>query len=97
MGRRHGYKIEDLRELGWQIWDPIGMVDYRKDCEDEYDGYLLSVVGQLSNNTQTSEIVKYLLRIETEHMGLNLRQSAEPRALKLVFAIRQYLQSLPEN
>jgi hypothetical protein len=97
MARRYAYKIEDLRELGWQIWDPIGLIDSRMLCDDEYDSYLLGVVGQLSNNKLETEIVKYLVQIETEHMGLNFSQSAEPRAKKLVAAIVQYLQSLPVN
>ncbi|WP_037316223.1 hypothetical protein [Ruegeria halocynthiae] len=67
--------IERLREIGWSLWDPIGL-NYTmggwkgQPFEDEYDTYLVKAVEILRNQLDANEVGDYLFFIETEHMGL---------------------------
>lgn len=40
-------QLTRLREIGWKLWDPIGLADENGSCDeeraDEYDQYLLHV------------------------------------------------------
>ena len=48
-------KLSRLRDIGWSIWDPIGLMGSEQnwddeDCRpfaDEYDSYLIQAAGQL--------------------------------------------------
>ena len=70
-------KLSRLREIGWSLWDPIGLRelsegDWQDDgaCADEYDGYLLQVVGRLRRGDPTAEVIAYLEDTEVGHIGL---------------------------
>ena len=91
-------KLSKLRDIGWSLWDPIGLLDPegrpgRWDDEanlsfaDEYDGYLISAASQLRRGTSPDEVVAFLVEIETEHMGMGDKQSARSRAEAVVDAI----------
>ena len=41
------FEIARLREIGWTLWDPIGLAPIRDDCDDEYDRYLLQMAAML--------------------------------------------------
>ncbi|MDF8332733.1 hypothetical protein [Novosphingobium cyanobacteriorum] len=88
-----------LREIVWNMWDPIGLADgngrYGADCADEYDSYLLQVVSQLCNGRSRDEVAAYLVDIATEHIGLG---DADPNAAAATAnAISNYLTSLPDG
>ncbi|WP_323718411.1 hypothetical protein [Paracoccus aminovorans] len=91
-------KLSKLRDIGWSLWDPIGLLDpeYRPgrwDDEaslsfaDEYDSYLIAAASQLRRGTRGDQIVAFLVEIETEHMGIGDNPSARPRAEAVVDAI----------
>jgi hypothetical protein len=96
--------LSRLREIGWSLWDPIGLKgvgdgewqDGGK-CADEYDGYLLQVVGRLRRGERTAEVVAYLEKTETGHIGLNPNATTHSRAEATVAAIANYLSTLPEG
>lgn len=93
-------QLSRLRDIGWELWDPIGLRDVRHEgCDDEYDAYLLQVVGRLRRGQPTSEIASYLIHIETVHMGLGSAPatSSLPRATATIAAIAEYLDTLPEG
>lgn len=87
--------IERLREIGWSLWDPIGLdgntgIWREESFADEYDTYLLKAAGMLRNQCDLVEVVNYLFVIETEHMGLgkvNDEASRGRRLLRVVQAI----------
>ena len=87
--------IDRLREIGWSLWDPIGLdrktgVWREESFADEYDSYLIKAAGMLRNQHDVSEVVNYLFVIETDHMGLGVGTSeAQLRKdlLKVVQAI----------
>lgn len=88
-------KLSRLRDIGWSIWDPIGLLRAGqnwgdKDClpfANEYDRYLIYAAGQLRRGVADSEIADYLVQIETEHMGLSPSQGSFERAECVVAAI----------
>jgi hypothetical protein len=94
-------KLSQLREIGWSQWDPIGlshMGDDWKDggpCADEYDSYLLGVVGRLRRGEPSSNAVSYLEDIEIDHMGGGRNLTTHSRAEATVTAIADYLATLP--
>jgi hypothetical protein len=67
--------IDRLREIGWSLWDPIGLNDTMggwkgQPFENEYDTYLVRAAGMLRNRITHREVAEYLYFIETEHMGM---------------------------
>lgn len=85
-------RLSRLRDIGWALWDPIGLNDFQGDWSqvsyaDEYDSYLIKVAGMLRNERSIREAVDYLVRIETEHMGLSLSPLTRERALLVVQTI----------
>jgi hypothetical protein len=62
-------KLEDLKRLLWEQWDPIGVCGGGPD--DEYDSYAYEVWMRLKRGASTNEIADYLRWAETEHMGLS--------------------------
>jgi hypothetical protein len=88
-----GPKIElsRLREIGWAIWDPIGLgVENRPD--DEYDSYLLEAAVRLRNGDSDDAVADFLVHIEADHMDLGRSAQATERALRCVRALRAYLE-----
>jgi len=82
--------LERLRQYGWELWDPIGLAD--TGCpRDEYDTYLLQLVGRLRDGDSDAEATAYLVRMEIEWMGLPPRATTQARAQALVAAVRGYL------
>jgi hypothetical protein len=65
-------RLSRLREIGWSVWDPIGLSDMgaAEDAPDEYDGYLLKVAGMLRRGEPVENAVLYLVWAETVNMGL---------------------------
>lgn len=95
-------KLSRLREIGWSLWDPIGLCELSDGewqeggaCADEYDGYLLQVVGRLRRGDPADNVSAYLADTEVGHIGLTRNATTGPRAKATVEAIAQYLASLP--
>ena len=90
-----GIAILELRDIGWGLWDPIGLLPMGKtwhddDCQhfaDEYDVYLIEVADLLRRGVLDYEAVHYLATIETEHMGLGEHHDTVRRAELVVAAI----------
>ncbi|ABL68234.1 hypothetical protein [Paracoccus denitrificans] len=91
-------KLSKLRDIGWSLWDPIGLLDPesragRWDDEanlsfaDEYDGYLIAAASQLRRGTPRDEVVAFLVDIETRHMAMRDSPSVRLRAEAVVEAI----------
>lgn len=92
-------KLSKLRDIGWALWDPIGLLgsqgsstgrwddEANRSFADEYDTYLISAASQLRRGTPREEVVEYLVQIETKHMGLGGSPSTRKRADAVVEAI----------
>jgi hypothetical protein len=64
-------KLDRLRQIGWSLWNPIGLDDaWKADAPDEYDQYLLHVADMSNGGASEADAAKYLIRIAAEHMGL---------------------------
>lgn len=89
------FKLSYLREIGWSKWDPIGIGGLTHDWPaDEYDGYLLQAAGQIWNGQTVERVADYLIKIETEHMGLAAVPGMRSRALDVATTIREYVETM---
>jgi len=92
-------QLSRLREIGWKLWDPIGLArpDGTSDnaCADEYDSYLLQVVAMLGAGGSEQDASDFLTDIASRHMGLSQvnREAAEATAK----ALAEYVASLPND
>ena len=89
-------QVSRLRDIGFAEWDPIGVLApgepwHGDACADEYDGYLLAVVGLLQNGGAEREAADYLVWVETANMGLDPTPGTRARAERTVRAIAAYL------
>ena len=92
-------QLSRLREIGWKLWDPIGLGHNGsapdEGCADEYDRYLLHVVSMISRGGSKEEATVYLAGIASEHMGLSVVDA--DAAAATANAIAEYLASLPDG
>ena len=95
MTDRPAIQLSCLREIGWAKWDPIGVGGPDNGWPaDEYDTYLLQAAGQLWNGQSDDEVADYLIKIETENMGLEAVAGIRSRALEVARTLREYLETL---
>ena len=88
-------KLSRLRDIGWRLWDPIGLLKPEEnwndeDClsfADEYDSYLIQAASQIRSETSKEDVAEYLVQIELVHMGLTERPCTRERAAQVVDAI----------
>ena len=66
----------DIRHVLLTVWDPIGVKD-APSAQDEYDGYLGDVFQLLTQGNSDDAIVKYLLGIVNENMGLGSAKASD--------------------
>jgi hypothetical protein len=92
-------QLSRLREIGWKLWDPIGLADERgvpdDGCADEYDRYLLHVVSLLCRGGSKHEAASYLTAIASEHIGLSVVDANAAAVTSQ--AIADYLNTLPDG
>jgi hypothetical protein len=73
-----------IKNVLMQDWDPIG-VQAISGAEDEYDSYVPTLYAMLISRKPVIEVFKYLVWLETKHMGLTAdRQRTFSIAEKLV-------------
>ena len=88
-------KLSVLRDIGWQHWDPIGILAAGETwaehpAADEYDQYLIAVAGGLRRGWTRARSIEKLLSA-TEDMGLSSGVAATARAEATVDAVQAYL------
>jgi hypothetical protein len=85
-----------LRRIGWESWDPIGLAypdgSWDEGCADEYDRYLLHVADMLVRGRSPSEAITYLDVIASEHMGIGpITPAGHTASQRTVEALLAYL------
>lgn len=92
-------QLSRLREIGWTLWDPIGLArpdgTWDEACADEYDSYLLQVVAMLFAGRSKKDASDFLADIASRHMGLS--QVNREAAQATVEALSGYIASLPDT
>jgi hypothetical protein len=88
-------KLEDLRRLCAEHWNPIGvpMADlsatdttgFRPLPADEYDVYLLHALAMVEGGSSKSEIVAYLNTVEQEYLMLSQPAGDKGRFVDALF------------
>lgn len=94
MTTRPTFKLSRLREIGWNVWDPIGLNGLEDTPDDEYDSYLLQAAGRLWSGATAEEVADYLVTVELEHMGLSDAPHVRPRAREAVNALSGYVEEV---
>jgi len=84
--------LAKLRDIGWRHWDPIGLafLDGRWEnsaAADEYDRYSQKVAKMVRRDGDEAA-AQYLVSVESEYMGLGVRDDTHNRALATIAAIR---------
>lgn len=92
-------KLSKLRDIGWSLWDPIGLLstdgsfsgkwtdEANSGFADEYDNYLASAASQLRRGEPCVQVVKYLVNVEANYMALGEGPTSQERAEAVVAAI----------
>ena len=92
-------KLSRLRDIGWSLWDPIGLGSpgdgWPESCADEYDSYLLKVSTMLCAGESREDASQYLCQIAGAHMGLSHVDA--DAATAAANAIADYLETLPDG
>lgn len=93
-------KLSKLRDIGWVLWDPIGLLgppgspfgvwseEDHLSFADEYDRYLVSAASQIRRGEADEIVAAYLQDVEMNHMGLGRGRDTWKRAVAVVKAIR---------
>ena len=90
-------RLSRLRDIGWSVWDPIGLIcaDQKwsdEDClpfTDEYDTYFMQAAGRLKRGEAASDVASYPAKIEVEYIGFGgLFLAALARAERVVESIQ---------
>lgn len=84
--------LQTMRDIGWRLWDPIGLNGPDgppPEAEDEYDSYLLEAVALLRAGSHLQNVIAMLVDIESEHMALGESHDSEERATRTVLELRQ--------
>ncbi len=71
--------IGRLREIGWSLWDPIGLLSLTGSWrggpyEDEYDRYLYNAAQMQKNNCSAEEVADYLFLIQSQYMQMGPKE-----------------------
>ena len=82
-------KLQKIRRLLWDEWDPIGVNGIAPD--DEYDSYAHRIFAMLGEGKRVDEIADYLRWAASENMGLGgagreeaIASDAQAIALKIM-------------
>jgi hypothetical protein len=80
-------KLEKIKQLLWEEWDPIGVSDLEDWPSDEYDSYAMHIFSMLNDGNSVQDLTEYLLWAETENMGLSPSNLHQPvaRSAKQIF------------
>jgi hypothetical protein len=79
---------KQVRVILLRHWDPIGVVD-EPAAQDEYDSYAPGVTRLVLANATTETIMRHLISIEREQMGLPGDEPTARQAAVLLAALRQ--------
>ena len=80
------YRATD--EVLHYIWDPIGVSD-APNARDEYWSYLPKVFQMLIDQSLEEEVANYLIKIETERMGLEGNRERAKRVVEILYEYKE--------
>ena len=75
-------KLEKIKKLLWEEWDPIAVREFEDSAFDEYDSYAIHLFSMLNRGASVHELSEYLFISETKNMGLAPSASHEEIARK---------------
>lgn len=73
--------FEELRQVLFWRWDPIGVEGAFPNTADEYDGYVRVLLSRLRADATASDVADHLLEVERSWMGQRFSDDAKLRDL----------------
>jgi hypothetical protein len=73
--------FDELRQILFWRWDPIGIEDAFPNTADEYDRYARALLSRLRAGMTSAEIAGYLLDVEQSRMGCRFSDDAQLHAV----------------
>lgn len=68
--QRYRQALQDaVKGILLREWDPIGIGE-EDTAKDEYDSYVTKIFALIAQRRSVEEVINFLLRAETEQMGL---------------------------
>jgi hypothetical protein len=64
--------LRSLRDIGWEVWDPIGINELPGRPDDEYDRYLIRAWQMAQVGDDPFKIAAYLRMISRDSMALSV-------------------------
>ena len=87
---------ERIGEVLHYLWDPIGVSNV-PEARDEYDSYVPQVFSLLTRPAASEDIVEFLVKTETEAMGLSGSDLAREKAKEIVELLESYRDIIEEK
>jgi hypothetical protein len=85
-----------VAEVLHYLWDPIGVSDC-PEARDEYDSYVPKVFSLLIHHSDPNEIVQFLVKTETETMGLSSSEKAREKVKEVTNVLCKYRDCIEEK
>lgn len=79
--------IKRISEILLQDWDPIGIND-EVAVRDEYDAYAAEIARMLASGVSASGLAQYLVRVETEGLGLRAQPERAHAVAQMLMSVR---------
>ena len=77
-------------EILHYIWDPIGIKDVPQ-ARDEYHAYFPRVFARVLENYSDDEIADYLIKVESEEMGLTTDRKRALEVAKILTETKNWI------
>jgi hypothetical protein len=96
------FKLSRLRDIGFELWDPIGVLPPGESWEghpaaDEYDEYLMHAASLTRMGKTVDEVADYLLDIARNWMEMRIAGDQRRRAEETAAAIKAYVDELDDG
>ncbi len=85
MSEEYVFDLDQLRDIGWEHWDPIGQRDQNDRHPHDYDNYLLQAAGLALRGGTVCELRDYLLSCCVD-MGAPGNEEAASRTAQAIVA-----------
>lgn len=85
-----------IDEVIFYLWDPVE-VSNAVGARSEYEGYLPSVFEIVRRNAPSSEIADYLMRVESERMGMKPRSKKASEIAELLIEYKEWIDDTLSN
>jgi len=97
MSKIPSFDLGEVRQIGWQSWDPLDLKDMLSSEHveppiDEYDNYLILAFAKLAKDYSVEKVADYLWYIATDYMCVDETDELKKACEQTAEALNQYHQ-----